>query len=250
MLTLLQGAPQVTAAFLGSAVEAVEAVTIVLAVGVVRGWRSALAGAGAGLATLVLIVALFGPAIASIPISYLRIIVGTLLLLFGIRWMRKAILRSAAFIALHDEGTIYAVETEALRVDSRSTDRLDTVAVLAAYKAVILEGIEVVVIVVGIGTVGDILWPASLSALAACALVALAGALLQRPLARVPENLLKHLVGVMMSAFGLFWFGEGAGIDWPYSDLAILALMFVLATASFLGTLTARAVGGTIAAKR
>ena len=228
MTNWIHAAPQIAAAFLGSSVEAVEAMTIVLAAGVVRGWRPALVGSAAGLATLVAVVAIFGRAIAAIPIAYLQIVVGTALLLFGIRWVRKAILRSAGVVAHHDESAIYAKETSALRPSDGVATRWDVVAMLTAYKAVVLEGVEVVVIVIGVGAVGDMLLPASVGALAACVLVMFIGLLLHRPLARVPENTLKYIVGIMLTAFGWFWFGEGVGIRWPFADAAILCLMALL----------------------
>jgi uncharacterized membrane protein len=228
------------AAFLGSSVEAVEAMTIVLAVGIVRGWRSALTGAAAGLLTLAAIIAIFGRAIAAVPIAVLQIVVGALLLLFGIRWLRKAILRSAGIIALRDEAALFVEETRALQVAAVSARRWDAVAMLTAYKAIVLEGIEVVVIVIGIGAVGNRLVSASIGALAACALVVVAGVLLRQPLSRVPENALKYVVGVMMTAFGLFWFGEGIGIEWPYADAAILGLIGVLFVASAIGVRLSR----------
>jgi uncharacterized membrane protein len=209
--------------------------TIVLAVGIVRGWRSALAGTAAGLITLAAIIAIFGPAIAAVPIAYLQIVVGSLLLLFGIRWLRKAILRSAGVIALRDEDALYAAETRALGAAGVSIRKWDPVAMLTAYKAIVLEGVEVVVIVIGVGAVGNMMVPASIGALAACAFVVIAGALLHQPLSRVPENSLKYVVGVMMTAFGLFWFGEGVGIEWPYADAAILGLMGVLFAGSTIG---------------
>jgi Ca2+/H+ antiporter, TMEM165/GDT1 family len=242
MMSWIQGGPQMAAAFLGSSVEAVEAMTIVLAAGIVRGWRSAFAGTAAGLLTLAAIIAIFGPAIAAVPIDVLQIVVGTLLLLFGIRWLRKAILRSAGIIALHDEDAIYASETRALAGVHASVRRWDPVAMLTAYKAIVLEGVEVVVIVIGVGAVGNMLVPASIGALAACALVVIAAAVLHRPLARVPENALKYVVGVMMTAFGLFWFGEGIGIDWPYADAAILGLMGVLFVGSTIGIKLSRSI--------
>ena len=234
MSSWMQGAPQMAAAFLGSSVEAVEAMTIVLAAGAVRGWRSALMGSAGGLVTLAAIVVVFGSALAAIPIDYLQIAVGTALLLFGIRWLRKAVLRSAGVVALHDESAIYAAQTNTLQSSEQSAAAWDPVAALTAYKAVVLEGVEVVVIVIGVGTVGNMILPASIGALAACALVATVGALLHRPLARVPENTLKYGVGVMLTSFGWFWFGEGIGIRWPYGDAAILGLMFVLFVASAL----------------
>jgi uncharacterized membrane protein len=240
MLSWIQGGPQMAAAFLGSSVEAVEAMTIVLAAGIVRGWRSALAGTAAGLLTLAAIIAVFGPAIAKVPIEYLQIVVGTLLLLFGIRWLRKAILRSAGVIALRDEAALYVEETRALTDLHGAARRWDAVAMLTAYKAIVLEGVEVVIIVIGVGAVGNMLVPASIGALAACGLVVIAGMLLHRPLARVPENALKYVVGVMMTAFGLFWFGEGVGIEWPYADAALLVLMGVLFAGSTIGVRLAR----------
>jgi uncharacterized membrane protein len=240
MLDWIQGGPQMAAAFLGSSVEAVEAMTIVLAVGIVRGWRSALTGTAAGLLTLAAIIAIFGPAIAAVPIAVLQIVVGALLLLFGIRWLRKAILRSAGVIALRDEAALFVEETRALQGAPVSARRWDAVAMLTAYKAIVLEGIEVVVIVIGIGAVGNRLVSASIGALAACALVVVAGVLLRQPLSRVPENALKYVVGVMMTAFGLFWFGEGIGVEWPYADAAILGLIGVLFIASAVGVRLSR----------
>jgi len=235
MLSWIQGGPQMAAAFLGSSVEAVEAMTIVLAAGIVRGWRSALAGTLAGLLMIVVIIAIFGPTIAAVPIAVLQLVVGTLLLLFGIRWLRKAMLRSAGVIALRDEDALYDEETRALRGSPVLVRRWDPIAILTAYKAIVLEGVEVVVIVIGVGAVGNMLAPASIGALAACALVVIAGVLLHQPLSRVPENALKYIVGVMMTAFGLFWFGEGIGIVWPWADAAILGLMGVLFGASAIG---------------
>lgn len=235
MIDWIHAGPSVTAAFLGSVVEAVEALTIVLAVGTVRGWRSALLGTGTGLALLALIVALFGSAIASIPIDVLQVVVGTLLLLFGIRWLRKAILRSAGVIALHDEAAVFTREKQILDSGMPSwRGNWDVVAVVTAFKAVVLEGIEVVVIVIGVGAVGNMLVPASVGALAACLLVVCAGLMLHRPLSRIPENSLKFAVGILISAFGVFWFGEGIGITWPFEDAAILGLaaVFLLVSAA------------------
>lgn len=227
-MTWATAAPAISAAFLGSMVEVVEAFTIVLAVGTVRGWRPALLGAGAGLALLVLLVLVLGPVLDQIPIRALQLVVGALLLLFGLRWLRKAILRSAGIIPLHDEALAFAKESAAL--SSAANDRetqLDWIAGLAAFKAVVLEGIEVVFIVIAVGAGRGLLWPASLGALAACILVLAIGFILHKPLARVPENTLKFGVGVMLSAFGVFWTGEGLGIDWPGHDLAILAFAAV-----------------------
>jgi len=226
-------APAVIAAFLGSLVEAVEALTIVLAVATVRGLRPALTGSVGGLVVLAVLVLVLGPALDRVPLAVLQLVIGVLLLLFGLRWLRKAILRSAGVIALHDEEASFAQEEAALREAAlRHEQRLDRLAGLAAFKAVVLEGLEVVFIVIAVGAGRGLVGPASLGAAAACMLV-LAGAIaVRRPLAQVPENVLKFTVGVMLSSFGLFWTGEGLGVAWPGSDLAILALIVLfLATA-------------------
>jgi len=223
-----------TAAFLASLVEAVEALTVVLAVATVRGWRPAGLGALAGLALLAIIVGAFGPLLDYVPLHLLQLAIGVLLLLFGMRWLRKAILRAAGIIALHDETTAFASETAELREQARrQAQRLDWLAGLASFKAVLVEGLEVVFIVIAISAAGGrgLLLSTSIAALAACLLVATVGVLVHRPLARVPENKLKFAVGVMLSAFGLFWTGEGLGVAWPGADLAIV--MFI---ALFLAT--------------
>jgi uncharacterized membrane protein len=213
------------AAFLASFVEFVEALTIVLAVGTVRGWRPALTGAGAGGLLLLVLVVLLGPALGRIPIDAVRLVVGVLLLLFGMRWLRKAILRAAGYIALHDEAAAFAAETAEMRAAGRPrAHSRDPVAMITTFKAVVLEGVEVVFIVIGVGAAGGTLLPAGLGAAAAGGLVIALGFLLHRPLARVPENTLKFAVGVMISAFGVFWLGEGLGFEWPGSDLALPGL--------------------------
>lgn len=222
-------APALSAAFLASLVEVVEAFTIVLAVGTVRGWRPALAGTGCALGVLALLVLLLGPALTQVPLQALQLVIGVLLMMFGLRWLRKAILRAAGFIALHDEEAAFAKETAALQTGGAGgANRHDWIAGLTAFKAVMLEGIEVVFIVLAVGAGRGLLWPASLGALAACALVLALGLVLRKPLARVPENTLKFAVGVMISAFGIYWTGEGLGADWPGDDLAILALAALL----------------------
>jgi uncharacterized membrane protein len=216
--------PAMLAAFLASLVEAVEALTIVLAVATVRGWRPAGLGAFTGLLVLAFIVLALGPLLDRVPLHLLQLVIGVLLLLFGMRWLRKAILRSAGIIPLHDETTTFATETAELREQARRDEaRLDWLAALASFKAVILEGLEVVFIVIAVGAGRGMLLPASAGALAACLLVACVGLIVHRPLARVPENTLKFAVGVMLSAFGVFWTGEGFGVDWPGADLAIVA---------------------------
>ncbi len=241
IIDLIHAAAPVATAFFASAVEAVEAATVVLAAGVVRDWRSSLYGAGAALVVLAVIVALFGTAMAAIPIAMLQVVVGALLLLFGIRWLRKAMLRSAGVIDLRDEEALYARQRAALGATGNAgRKRWDTIAALTSFKAVLLEGVEVIVIVIGIGAAGNALAPAAIGAIGACMAVAAAAALLNRPLSRVPENTLKFAVGIMVSAFGMFWFGEGIGVDWLYGDATILALMAVLLAASSAGVRAAR----------
>ena len=223
-VSLFHIGPAMTAAFLASLVEAVEALTIVLAVATVRGWRPAGLGALAGLVLLVLIVAALGPLLDRVPLHLLQLAIGILLLMFGMRWLRKAILRSAGVIPLHDEAMAFAIETAELREQARRQQaRLDWLAALASFKAVLLEGLEVVFIVIALSAASGLLVPASVGALAACLLVAGVGFVVHRPLARVPENTPKFAVGVMLSAFGVFWTGEGLGVAWPGADLAIVA---------------------------
>ncbi len=225
MIDWTHAGPSVVAAFLASLVEFVEALTVVLAVGVVRGWRPALLGTGLGLAVLFLMVILLGPALARIPLDLVQLFVGTLLLLFGLRWLRKAILRAAGVIALHDEEEAFAAETALLRQGADGRRTWDTVAILTAFKIVMLEGIEVVFIVIAIGAAGGLLIPASAGAIAALIVVIILGAVLHRPLAKIPENALKFAVGVLLCAFGAFWVGEGIGVAWPAEDWSILALI-------------------------
>src|SRR5436189_5484055 len=241
ILTWTAVAPAVSAAFLSSLVEAVEALTIVLAVATVRGWRPAGLGALAGLATLALIVLALGPLLDRVPLHALQLAIGVLLLLFGMRWLRKAILRAAGVIPLHDEAAAFAAGTAALRAHTR---HLDWLAGLASYKAMLLEGLEVVFVVIAVGAGRGLLVPASIGALAACALVAAVGLALRRPLARVPENTLKFAVGVMLSSFGVFWTGEGLGVPWPGEDVAILgfAALFLIAAVAAVGLVRPPAV--------
>jgi uncharacterized membrane protein len=217
--------PTVTAAFLASLVEFVEALTIVLAVGTVRGWRFALLGAAAGAALLTALVIVFGPALSVIPVTALQLVIGILLLLFGLSWLRKAVLRAAGIIALHDESAIFAQATETMSQDrSPAIRRWDTVAIATTFKAVVLEGLEVVFAVLAIGAAGRRIIPASLGAAAAGLAVLVAGMVLHRPLARVPENSLKLAVGILLASFGVFWVGEGLQFHWPGQDLAIIGL--------------------------
>jgi uncharacterized membrane protein len=217
-------APSILAAFFASLVECVEALTIVLAIGAVRGWRSALSGSGAALILLLAIVAALGPALTRIPIGIMQVAIGALLLLFGMRWLRKAILRAAGVVPLHDETAAFAKETARLRAFSGS-GRWDLAAAVGSFQITMLEGIEVVFIVIAIGAGGaGLLVPASLGAAAALLLVIALGLVLHRPLASIPENSLKFVVGILLAAFGTFWVGEGLGISWPGADWAILGL--------------------------
>ena len=215
----------VLAAFLASLVEFVEALTVVLAVGTVRGWRGALAGSGAALVVLFVIVATLGPTLTRAPLAMVQLGVGTLLLLFGLRWLRKAILRAAGIVPLHDEAAAFAKQSEALRLRGSSGPGIDRVAVATAFQITMLEGLEVVFIVVAVGAGGvGLLVPASVGALTALALVVILGLILHRPLSAIPENALKFGVGVLLSGFGTFWVGEGAGLPWLGADWAIPGL--------------------------
>ena len=216
--------------FLACSVEAVEAVTIVLAAGTARDWKSALRGVFAGLVTLAVIIAIFGPAISHLPISVLRVVVGGLLLVFGLTWLRKAILRSSGYKALHDEQKIFQEELEAARAAAKLTRHgvADWYAFTLSYKGVLLEGLEVVFIVLTFGTIAHKVGLASIAALVAVAIVCAAGFALRAPLAKVPENTLKFSVGILLTAFGIFWGAEGsagASAKWPGDNWAVLALI-------------------------
>jgi uncharacterized membrane protein len=213
-------------AFLASAVEMVEALTIVLAAGVTRGWRSALFGLGAAVVALTAIVAALGPALTMIPISALRLLVGALLLAFGLQWLRKAILRASGYKALHDEQAIFATELEEAHAaphDERAG--IDWYGFTLSFKGVLLEGLEVAFIVITFGSAQGRLPLAAGAAFAALVMVAGIGVLVRAPLARVPENTIKFAVGVLLTTFGTFWAVEGAGADWPGGDLALLAIL-------------------------
>jgi uncharacterized membrane protein len=221
----------VTASFLASFVEVVEAFTIVLAVGTVQGWRPALLGTAAGCAVLAVLVLGLGPLFSQIPLHGLQIGVGLLALLFGMRWLRKAALRSAGVLALHDENLAFDAETRHLReLAGGSRYTADIAAASTAFQGVVIEGVEVVFIVLAVGGGHGLILAASLGALAACAIVVAIGALVHRPLAQVPENVLKFAVGVMLSAFGTFWVLEGMGGAWPGNDamIALLAVAYAL----------------------
>jgi uncharacterized membrane protein len=218
------------AVFLACAVEGVEAVTIVLAIGLTRGWRSALAGVGAALVLLAALVAALGPALTALPIDVLRLVVGGLLLIFGLQWLRKAILRASGFKPLHDEEAIFAAELAAARAAGREPGGIDAYGFTVSFKGVLLEGLEVAFIAITFGSNQHNVSLAALAAVVAVVLVVAAGVAVRAPLSRVPENSLKYGVGVMLTAFGTFWGAEGAGAHWPGGDAAILALIaFTLA---------------------
>src|SRR5215469_14880983 len=222
MMAWSVAAPAVSAAFLASLVEVVEAFTIVLAVATLRGWRPAALGTIAGLAVLAGIVLLLGPLLDRVPIGALQLAVGVLLLLFGMGWLRKASLRAAGVVSLRDEDAVFRTETAALNERAHGQRRgLDWAAGITALKAVLFEGLEVVFIVIAVGAGRGLLVPASLGALAAGGLVLAAGVVVHRPLSRVPENLFKFGVSIMLCSFGVFWTGEGLGIAWPGQDLAL-----------------------------
>jgi uncharacterized membrane protein len=218
-------APAMATAFFASFVECVEAFTIILAVAVVDGWRPALAGAVAGLVLLAASVTVLGPILSYMPLHALQLTIGLLLLLFGARWQRKAILRAAGAMPLRDERAFYEAETALLAKRQRTAFVTGSVV---AFKAVMLEGLEVVFVVIAVGAGRGLLWPAGVGALAACLLVFAMGLILHRPLSKIPENSLKHGVGILLSAFGLFWIGEGLGITWTGGDAAILAIAGLL----------------------
>ena len=220
------------AAFFASAVEMVEALTIVLAVGVTRGWRSTLIGVGAAAVALAAIVGALGPALTLVPLDSLRLVVGGLLLVFGLQWLRKAILRASGFKALHDEEAIFARElAEARSAGHEERAGLDWYSFTLSFKGVFLEGLEVAFIVVTFGGHRGGVPIAAAAAGSALLVVAVAGVLLRAPLSRVPENTLKFGVGVMLTSFGIFWGSEGAGAHWPGGDGALLAILaFVLGT--------------------
>ena len=216
----------VLGAFLASAVEMVEALTIVLGVGIVRGWRSTLIGVGAASLVLAVLVAALGPALGRIPIGTLRLVVGALLLAFGLQWLRKAILRSSGYKDLHDEDEAFRQEREqAAAAGNVQRAGLDWYSFTVAFKGVLLEGLEVVFIVIAFGSAEGHLGLAAAGAVAALVVVLVAGVLAKGPLARVPENTIKFVVGLLLTSFGCFWAAEGAGVDWPGDELSLLGVI-------------------------
>ena len=221
-------------AFLASAVEMVEALTIVLAMGVSRGWRSTLIGSAAALAALAVIIALFGPLIGLIPFDVLHVVIGGLLTIFGLQWLRKAIQRASGYKALHDEDRIYQQELAAARLAGHEHRAgLDWYAFTVSFKGVFLEGLEVAFIVLTFGTAHGDIPLAAAGALAGVLIVGIAGLLLHRPLSRVPENAMKFFVGVTLTTFGVFWAGEGVHVEWPGETAALLWLLALMIGGSF-----------------
>ena len=219
------------AVFLACAVEAVEATTIVLAAGTARDWRSAFTGTAIGLLVLAAIVAILGPAVSAIPLRGLRLVVGALLLIFGLQWLRKAVLRASGHKSLHDEAQIYQTELTAAQAAGaeRRLSVPDWYAFTLSFKGVVLEGLEVAFIVLTFGSNQHDIPLAAIAGLAAVVVVAGAGFAVRAPLARVPENTMKFVVGIMLTAFGTFWGAEGAGAHWPGSDAALLVLVPAIA---------------------
>jgi uncharacterized membrane protein len=233
------------AVFLASAVESVEALTIIVAAGVSRGWRSALTGMAAALGALVVLVAALGPALVYlVPVNVLRAVVGALLLVFGLQWLRKAVLRAVGLKAKHDEDAIFKQHVDALTLsgapEPTGSGRVDATGFVVAFKGTFLEGLEVVIIVLGLGGGDHQLGLASAAAGAAMVVVAGVGVVVARQLAGVPENAMKTVVGLMLTSFGTFWAGEGLGVRWPGSDLAILVLVGAYALVTWALVVVAR----------
>lgn len=211
--------------FVACTVEAVEALTIVLAVGVTRSWRATFTGVGAALIVLAAVTAALGPALTSLPINALRIAVGGLLLVFGLQWLRKAILRASGLKNLHDEEALFGAGVDAARSAGAVASGLDPYSFTVAFKGVLLEGLEVIFIVLTFGANQHDVGLAAVAAAVAVAVVLLAGVAVRAPLARVPENTLKFGVGVMLTSFGMFWGAEGLGARWPGSDLSLAGII-------------------------
>lgn len=223
----------VVAVFLASAVEMVEALTIVLAVGHTRGWRSAMEGVIAALATLAVLVVAFGPALVRVPTGVLHLVIGGILLIFGMQWLRKAILRSSGLKAMHDEDAIYQ-ETVSELAEVASSPQRDRISFVVAFKGVFLEGLEVVILVITLGTSSRRLGLASLAASAAIVVVGVAGVIVAKQLSRVPENAMKMGVGILLVSYGTFWVGEGLKVRWPGKDGALLLFVGLYALVTWI----------------
>jgi uncharacterized membrane protein len=221
----------VGAVFLAAAVEMVEALTIVLAVGHTRGWRSAFEGVGVALVALAALVAALGPALVEVPLSTLRLIVGIVLLIFGLQWLRKAVLRSSGYKAKHDEDAIYRETVASLALTGERPGR-DRVAFVVAFKGVFLEGLEIVIAVLTLGTSAHRLGLAAAVAGVAVVAVGIVGVIVAKQLSNVPENAMKMAVGIMLVSYGTFWTGEGLKIRWPGDDVMLLGLVVIYALAA------------------
>jgi uncharacterized membrane protein len=223
----LNALPLVLTVFVACAVEAVEALTIVLAAGLTREWRSTFQGIGAALIVLAAVTAVLGPALTLIPLSALRLVVGALLAIFGLQWLRKAVLRATGYKALHDEASAYLREVAAAEAAPRQAKRgvRDWYAFTLSFKGVLLEGLEVVFIVLTFGANAHNVGAAVIGAVAAVVVVTVTGFAVKAPLAKVPENWMKFAVGVMLTSFGTFWGAEGAGVSWPGNDAALLVIV-------------------------
>jgi uncharacterized membrane protein len=242
--------PLIITVFVACVVEAIEALTIVLAAGLTREWRSTFQGMAVALVALGAIIGALGPTITLLPLGALRLVVGTLLVIFGLQWLRKAILRATGHKALHDEASAYLREVAAAKAAGSSQRRgrvNDWYAFTLAFKGVLLEGLEVVFIVLTFGANQHNIGAAVIGAAAAVVLVAVTGVAVRAPLAKVPENAMKFTVGIMLTAFGTFWGAEGAGVSWPGTDAALLVLVPVIAAVSLGYTLLLRRQGRGVA---
>ena len=231
--------PLFLSVFLACAVEAVEATTIVLAAGTARDWRSALQGMWVALLSLVLIILIAGPAISLVPIEILRLVVGFLSLVFGLSWLRKAVLRASGRKAMHDEAAIYQAQIAEAR-KAKAGQRFaihDWYAFTVSFKGVFLEGVEIAFLAVTIGSIQKQITLASLASLSAVVIVAAFGVVLRHPMSRVPENKMKYFVGCMITSFGIFWFGEGLGYEWPKEDASLLVITPLVFISSWLAVL-------------
>jgi len=220
------------AVFLAATVEMVEALTIVIAVGHTRGWRSAIEGTGVALIALAGLVTIFGPALVRVPLDVLRLVVGSVLLIFGLQWLRKAVLRTSGYIGMHDEDAIYEATVASLRAQGATVGR-DRVSFVVAFKGVFLEGVEIVVAVLTLGSSAHRLALAIGVAAVAIVVVAIVGVVVARQLSRVPENAMKMAVGIMLVSFGTFWTGEGLRVRWPGGDSLLLGFVVLYALAVF-----------------
>jgi uncharacterized membrane protein len=221
----------VSSVFLASIVEGIEALTIVLAIGTTRGWRSTWYGVVVASVVLAIFIAILGPALMLIPINVLRLVVGGLLLTFGLQWLRKAILRASGFIPFHDEAAIFnktTIESKKVKYTKKQAITVDWYAFTISFKGVLLEGLEVAFIIVTFGASQGSISLAIVAAIVAILLVIALGIKIHKPLSTIPENTLKFVVGIMLTSFGIFWGSEGAGIHWPGSDAALLYILILI----------------------